>query len=181
MWQEDNDYYRATSIEAQNSHQFKMEYYDYGNESLHSREDLHTLLLSEGAPARCPASGSSPLGPPGLGDSCGTDGRGEIGQGRGGHHQTGLTLRSLLKPPNRSRTSGSDQPTLIRRKISCHINCQTIISARGGDGRCISRVYQDFFKRVYQDSYRKKQVSFNLNRDQIIARKLRDFHFAASL
>ena len=43
-WQEDNHYYRATIIEAQNSHQFKMEYYDYGNVSLHSREELHTLL-----------------------------------------------------------------------------------------------------------------------------------------
>ena len=32
------------SIEAQNSHQFKMDYYDYGNVSLHSREDFHTLL-----------------------------------------------------------------------------------------------------------------------------------------
>ena len=44
MWSVDNHFYRATIVEAQNSHQFKMEFFDYGNVSLHSREELYILL-----------------------------------------------------------------------------------------------------------------------------------------
>ena len=44
MWPVDNHWYRATIVEAQDSHTFKLEYYDYGTVCLHTRAELHLLL-----------------------------------------------------------------------------------------------------------------------------------------
>ena len=44
IWPVDNHFYRATIMEAQDSHQLKMEYFDYGTVSLHTRDQLYTLV-----------------------------------------------------------------------------------------------------------------------------------------
>ena len=44
MWPVDCHFYRASIVEAQDSLQFKMEYYDYGTFCLHTRDQLYTLM-----------------------------------------------------------------------------------------------------------------------------------------